>query len=99
MPNCGGSFKYFSGAKTLDLEHYMKPIFNNSQPDTVAIHVGSNYKDFSETAVKDIAENIIKITLLCKKYGVSAIVSSILPKRNIKLSKLIKQVNDVLYVK
>ena len=97
MPNCGGSFKYFSGAKTLDLEHYMKPIFNNSQPDTVAIHVGSNYKDFSETAVKDIAENIIKITLLCKKYGVSAIVSSILPKGNIKLSKLITQVNDVLY--
>ena len=58
------------------------------------MHIGSNDIDFrkikKETAVKDIAENIIKIALLCKEYGASkAVVSSVLPKRNIKLSKLI----------
>ena len=52
----------------------------------------------SETAVKCIAKNIITIALLCKEYGVSeVVVSSVLPKRNIKLSKLIRQVNDRLY--
>ena len=64
MPDCRGSFKYFSGAKTLDLEHYMKPSLNNNRPDAIVIHKGSNAVDFrnlrSETAAKDIAENIIK---------------------------------------
>ena len=92
----------FSGAKTLDLEHYMKPSLNNNRVDVVVILIGSNDVDFrnlrSETAVRDIAENIIKIALLCKECGISVVVvPSILPKRNIKLSKLIRQVNDILY--
>ena len=80
----------------------MKPSLNNYQPDAVVIHIGSNDVSFgnlrSETAVKNVAENIIKIALLCKEYGVSeVVVSSILPKRNIKLSNLIRKVNDILY--
>ena len=53
----------------------------------------------SKTAVKGIAENIIKITSLCKEYGESGVVvfPSILPKRNTRLSKLIRQVNDILH--
>ena len=42
LPNCRGSFKYFSGTKTLDLEHYMKPSLNNNRPDAVVIHIGLN---------------------------------------------------------
>ena len=49
-----------------------------------------------ETAVKDIAENIIEITLLCNQYGVHEVVSLILCKRNIKLSKLTNPMNDIL---
>lgn len=49
-----------------------------------------------ETAVKDIAENIIEITLLCNQYGVHEVVSLILRKINIKLSKLTNPVNDIL---
>ena len=94
MPNCRGSLNYFSGANTLDLEHYMKPSLKNNWPDAVVIHTGSNDVDFrnirSETAVKDIAENFTKIALLCKEYGVSeVVVSSILPKRCIKLYNMI----------
>ena len=64
---CGGNLKYFSGAKTLDLEHYMKLALNNNRPDAVIIQIGWNDLDFrnsiSETAVKDIAEHIIKVDL------------------------------------
>ena len=49
-----------------------------------------------ETAVKDNAENIIEITLLCNQYGVHEVVSLILCKRNIKLSKLTNPMNDIL---
>ena len=42
LSNCRSSLKYFSGANTLDLEHYMKPSLNNNQPDAVVIHIGSN---------------------------------------------------------
>ena len=42
----------------------MKPSLNNNRPDAIVIHKGSNDLDFrnlrSETAAKDIAENIIK---------------------------------------
>ena len=102
LPNCKGNIKFFSGAKTLDLEHYIKPTLNNNRPDAVIIHVGSNdinFRNFScDTAANDIAENIIKVALLCKEYGVNeVIISSILPKSNIKLSKLIRQVNGRLF--
>ena len=64
LPNCRSSLKYFNGANTFDLEHYMKPSLNNNWPDAVVMHIGSNDIDFrkikKETAVKDIAENIIK---------------------------------------
>ena len=36
----------FSGANTLDLEHYMKPSLNNNRPDAVVIHIGSTDIDF-----------------------------------------------------
>lgn len=60
----------------------------NSNWTAVVIHIGSNDIHFrnlmSETAVKDIVENIIKISLLCKEYGVKEVVlPSILTKRNI----------------
>ena len=94
LPIYRGSLKHFSGAKTLDLEHYMKPSLNkNWWPDTAVIHKGSNDIDFrnlrSETAIKDIAGNTINIALLCKEYGVGeVVVPLIIPKRNIKLSKV-----------
>ena len=41
LPNYRGSLKYFSGAKTLDLEHYIKPTMNNNRPDAVVILIGT----------------------------------------------------------
>ena len=71
LPNCIGSFKYFSSSTTLNLKHDMKPTLNNNWPDTAVIHRGLNDVDFinyrSEITVKDTAENIIKIALLCKE--------------------------------
>ena len=92
--NCRGSLKYFSGAKTLDLELYMEPSLNNNQPNAATLHIGSNDIEFRNLT----SETAIKVALLCKEYGVSEVVIFLIsPKRNIKLSKLIRQVNDILY--
>ena len=90
--NCRGSLKYFSGAKTLDLELYMKPSLNNNQPNAAALKIESNDVDFRNLR----SETAIKVALLCKGYGVSEVVVFLISsKRNIKLSKLIRQVNDI----
>ena len=92
--NCRGSHKHFSGAKTLDVELYMKPSLNNNQPNAAALNIGSNDVDFRNLR----SETAIKVALLCKGYGVSEVVVFLISsKRNIKLSKLIRQVNDILY--
>ena len=58
----------------------MKPLLSNNQSDAVLIHIGSNDVDFrnlrSETAVKDIGEDNIKITVFYKEYGVSEVAFS-----------------------
>ena len=89
---CKGNIKYFSGAKSAELEHYIKPTLMNTKPDAVVIHIGTNDIDFrnvnNELLVKNTADNIIKIANLFKEYGVNEIIISfILPKKNIKLSK------------
>ena len=73
----------------------------NNKPDIAVIHIGTNGIDFRNVdngaIVNNTAENIINIANLCKEYGINEIViSSILPKKNMKLSKYIRQVNDVL---
>ena len=64
----------------MDLEHYMKPSLSNNQSDALLIHIGSNDVDFrnlrSETAVKDIGEDNIKIAVFYKEYGVSEVAFS-----------------------
>ena len=101
LPYCKGNIKYFSGAKSVELEHYIKPMLMNNKPDIVVIHIGTNDIDFRNVdngaIVNNTAENIINIANLCKEYGINeTVISSILPKKNMKLSKYIRQVSDVL---
>ena len=53
---------------------------SNNQSDAVLIHIGSNDVDFrnlrSETAVKDIGEDNIRIAVFYKEYGVSEVAFS-----------------------
>ena len=101
LPYCKENIKFFSGAKSVELEHYIKPMLINNKPDIVVIHIGTNDIDFRNVdngaIVNNTAENIINIANLCKEYGINEIViSSILPKKNMKLSKYIREVNHVL---
>ena len=91
--------KPFSGAKIEDLEHYMIPNLKQQQPDIAVIHVGSNnvsYKSL-DTDARLLAENIVEIGKKCVEYGVEhVVISSIFVKESIRLSSLIRRINDVL---
>ena len=100
LRNCTSRLKFFSGAKSKDLDHYVTPTLNEEKPDIVVIHVGSNDIDFRHlrnNTVEDIGRTIINIGKKCRESGVSkVIISSVLIKNNIKLSKFIRQLNDIL---
>ena len=77
----------------MNLEH--------DKPDIVAIHVGSNnvsYKNL-DIDVSILVESIIKIGNKCIDYGVEEVViSSIFVTESIRLTSLIRKVNDELGV-
>lgn len=50
--------KYFSGATTADMEHYIKPTLERN-PDHVILHVGTN--DLKTTDALKVAENIVDL--------------------------------------
>ena len=89
-------FRSFNGANTKQLNHYIVPPLVDDKLDAVIIQVGTN--DVLENANhEDIARNIIKIGLECKKYGVNDIViSSVLVKRSPKLNAIIRRANEML---
>ena len=89
-------FRSFSGANTKQLNHYIVPLLVDDKPDFVIIHVGTN--DVLENANhEDIARNIIKIGLECKKFGVNDIViSSVLVKRSPKSNAINRRANEML---
>ena len=92
--------KPFSGAKIEDLEHYIIPnLKQQQQPDIAVIHAGSNnvsYKSL-DTDARLFAENIVEIGKKCVEYGVEhVVISSIFVKESIRLSSLIRRINDVL---
>ena len=92
--------RYFSGAKTEDLHHYMTPSLLKEKPDTVVIQVGSNnitHRIFKDFNADKLVDEIIDIGKMCRQYGVKEVIfSSIFVKNSIKLGKKISQVNGAL---
>ena len=91
--------KPFSGAKTEDLEHYIIPNLKQQQPGIAVIHAGSNNVTYKrlDTDARLFAENIVEIGKKCIEYGVEhVVISSIFVKENIRLSSLIRRIDDVL---
>ena len=90
----------FSGANIKRLDHYITPILEEDRPDIVIIHVGCNdvtFQNLEIMDVKDLSKRLIDIGKKCKSYGVEEVIfSSILVKKQIKLTKIIRQVNDAL---
>ena len=81
--------KSFSGAKIQGLDHY------------VVIHVGRNNVPCNNLDIDAsiLAENVIKIAKKCIDYGVEKVVfSPVFVKESIRLSFLIRKVNDELRI-
>ena len=82
------------------MNHYILPTLHEDQPDVVLLHVDSKYinnqtKDRINT--EKLTEDIINTGKSCIDLGVKELViSSILPIKNIALTRLIRQVNDSL---
>ena len=93
-------FNVFRGATSKRLNHYILPTLDKDHPDIVLLHIGSNdinnqTKDRINT--EKLTGNIINIGKSCIDLGVKEVViSSILPKKNIALTRFIRQVNDNL---
>ena len=90
----------FSGVNVKRLDHYITPVLEEDQPDIVIIHVGCNditYNSIENIDVNDLSNRLLDIGKKCKSYGVETVIfSSILAKKQIKLTKVIRQVNDIL---
>ena len=90
----------FRGATSKRFNHHILPTFHEDQPDLVLLHAGSNdiynlTKDIINT--EKLTEDIINIGKSGIDVGVKEVViSSILPKKNIALTRFIWQVNDSL---
>ena len=72
------------------LDHFITPILEEDRPDMVITHNSINNID-----ANGILKRIIDIGKKCLLYGVKeVIISSIFIKRQFKLTRIIKQVND-----
>ena len=98
--NAKSFVRYFSGAKMEDLHHYIIPALLKEKPDTVAIHMGPNnitQRIFEDFNADKLADEITDIGKMCTQYGVKDVIfSSIFVKNNIKLGKMINQVNGTV---
>ena len=85
--NAKSFFRYFSGAKTEDLHHYITPSLLKEKLDIVVIHVGSN--NITRRIFEDF--NVCKLTIdngkVCRQYGVKDVTfSSIFVKNSINVN-------------
>ena len=90
----------FSGANIKRLDHFITPTFVEDQSDIVIIQVGSNditHNTVDQIDVKNIVNRILNAGKKCLSYGVKeVIISPIFIKKQFKLRRIIRQVNDLL---
>ena len=91
--------KSFPGAKVEELQHYVTPHLETQKPDISVIHVGGNninYKNLEDINVDDISENIANVGKKCASFSSTVFISSILVKKNVRVSAVIRRVNETL---
>ena len=91
-------FNVFGGATSKRMNRYILPTLHQDQPDVVLIHIGSkdiNNQTKDKINTEKLTEDIINIGKSCIDLGVNEVIMSlILLKNNIALTRLIQQVND-----
>ena len=89
--------KSFSGAKSKQLNHCVKPTLDEYEYDSVIVHVGLNdvLRCKNEPELEELITNIIETGETCQKYKLSkTFVSSIMPSSRTKIN--IKSINEKL---
>ena len=77
------TMKCFPGVKAPRLEHYILPDLIEHQPQTLAVHVGTNSILDREKTPEEISEEILSIGETAEEYGVeNVIVSSLIVRRS-----------------
>ena len=82
----------FPGAKTDDIESYIKPTLKN-KPERIIIHDGTN--DLKSNTPQSIADNILSLAKSNPRENNPVLVSSIVPRKD-RLYKKGKEVNIIL---
>ena len=107
LVNGNSYFNVFTGVTTQRLSHHAIPTMHEDHPDVVVIHIGSNdvtkqeFDGIDEETInqktRTLTDNIINIGKNFIRNGATEVlISSILPKKNIKLTRVIRRVNDLL---
>ena len=90
----------FSGANIKHLDNFITPTLLEDRPDIVIIHIGPNditHNTVIQIDVKDIVNRITNTGKKCLSYDVrEMIISSIFIKKLFKLTRIIRQVNDLI---
>ena len=90
----------FNGANIKRLDDFITPTLVEDRRDIESINIGFNYISHNTVVqidVKDITNRIINIGKKCSSYAVKeAIILSLFIKRQFKLTRIIRQVNDFL---
>ena len=93
-------FNVLQSANIRRLHHFIQPTLHEGKPDTMLIHIGNNdiipSKQYNLN-LNDVVQRIINTSLYCWECGVKdVIISYILVKLNFYLTRIIRQINDLL---
>ena len=94
------TFHRFHGGKARHIRNQVETHLHEERPDAVIILAGGNdlpTKKRNPTSINGIANQIMDIALMCKKYSVTDIcISSVLPREEAYMQLRRKDLNDVL---
>ena len=93
LNNARSFIKSFPGAKVEELQHYVTP------HDISIIHVGGNnvnLQNLEDINVDEISVNIVNVGKKCASFNSTVFISSILVKKNYRVSAVIRRVNEKL---
>ena len=97
LNNGSAGFKYFSGATSKDLLHYVDTPLQDNLFEVAVIHIGFNDIANNKNSLNTdhILENIKNIARKCKRYGIQKVLISRLLTTNRLAQDVIEEVNKI----
>ena len=98
LNNESARFKYFPGATSKDLLHYVDTTLQDNLFEVAVIHIGINdiVNNKNSLNTDHMLENIKNIALKCKRYGIQKVLISGLLTTNRLAQDVIEEVNKLI---